>query len=136
MFGWCQGDLSLFNAGELLNDESLKNEAILLVENSRKISFEESNINDFGICHGATGIIIQYHLLGIKMDIDVSQEIKKWLKVVNQQTKNHEVFLAHQGHGEYESDFGLLTGAAGLGIVLLTLENKISSDWLVAINLH
>jgi lantibiotic biosynthesis protein len=138
--GWCQGDLgianSLYNAGLFLNDNSLQKEAIELVEYTKNISFEESMAKDIGICHGSVGILIQYFLASVKFKIDYSDKIEYWYTKVKEQTNNFEDFLAHKGDGNYYDDVSILNGASGLGLVLMTIENKISMDWLDCINLH
>ena len=127
---------AFYNAAAFLKDENFKIESIALIENSKNISFEDSRVRDFGICHGSVGIVIQYHQLGLKNNLDCNNEIEKWFKNIENQTKNFENFMAHKGNNEYETDMSLLTGATGLGMVLLTLNNKIDLDWLDAFNLH
>jgi lantibiotic modifying enzyme len=140
LLGWCQGDLgisnSFYNAGLFLNDNSLKDEAIELMENTKNISLKESKVKDFAICHGSSGILIQYFLASLKLGMDYSKEVEIWFSVIKEQTKDFEIFLAHKGKGEYEDNMGILKGAAGLGVILLTIENGISPNWLRFINLH
>lgn len=140
IFGWCQGDLGVsnafYNASVFLRDENLKKESTKLISNSKNITITNSRINDFGICHGSTGIIAQYKLNSIKQDIDCKQEINKWFDIVQKQTDNFEVFMAHQGHNEYISETNLLSGSIGLAMTLLTIENKIDLSWLKCLNLY
>lgn len=136
---WCQGDLgisnSLYNAGIFLNDDLLIKEAIELMDNSRKITFVESSVNDCGICHGSVGILVQYYLAGNKLNIDFSGEINKWFLEMKNQTHDFNEFLAFK-NGTYRKEIDLLEGATGLGLVLLTMDNKINFDWMKTINLH
>lgn len=140
LLGWCQGDLgisnSLYNASIFLNNNELKNEAIALMDNTKNISLSESNVKDFGICHGSTGIIMQYHFASLKFGIDYCNEIKIWDDVMRFQTKNFSEFLAHTGNGQYIEEASILKGASGLGMVLLTINNEINPNWLSCINLH
>lgn len=140
IFGWCQGDLgvanSLLNAATFFNDKSLKNEAVELLENSKKITFAESKIKDFGICHGSCGILIQYQLASNKLNTSYDECIEKWYFHLVQQTKNFKEFLSHQGADLYLKDMNLLSGATGLALVLLTCESDSNLDWLNAFNLH
>lgn len=138
-FGWCQGDLgvsnSLFNAGISLNDSSLIEQALCLMNETKSISIEESRVNDIGICHGSAGIVIQYYLASNKYDLDYSGEINRWFELIKKQTNNFEEFLAYDG-SVYNKSINLLDGSAGLGLTILTLENKIDTKWLEILNLH
>lgn len=136
---WCQGDLgisnALFNAGVFLGDQKLKSEAILLINNTTKIKLEDSRVNDFAVCHGTSGILIQYHLASQKFNLDFTEEMQYWDSILESQTKNFNEFLGFNG-STYESQTSLLNGSAGLGLVLLTLEQKINTEWLECFNLH
>lgn len=140
LLGWCQGDLgvsnALYNAGLFLNDNDLKNEAIELMEGTKNISFKESRVKDIGICHGSSGILIQYFLASLKLEKNYSKEIETWFSVIKEQTNDFEEFLAHKGKGEYEDNNSFLKGSVGLGLVLLTISNGVNSNWLRFVNLH
>ncbi|NJM79928.1 MAG: hypothetical protein HC854_10470 [Flavobacterium sp.] len=62
---WCYGDLgiglTLYKAGEVLNDLSLKNYAYDVLKHStyRKVPFEE-NIVEGNFCHGSSGLVETY----------------------------------------------------------------------------
>jgi lantibiotic modifying enzyme len=135
---WCQGDLgisnSFYNAAQFLNDENLLREAICIINNTRSIKIEESGVADFAICHGAVGILIQYYMFNSKFNIDFSDEIKYWYSILETQTNNFNVFLSFNGVS-FENKTDLLSGSSGLGLCLLTLENKINKDWLRCFNL-
>jgi lantibiotic modifying enzyme len=136
---WCQGDLgvanSLYNAGIFLSDDLLIREAIELMDNTRKMSFAESFVNDCGICHGSVGILVQYYLADNKFNLNFSDEIDKWMLEVKNQTYDFNEFLAFK-NGTYRSEIDLLEGATGLGLAMLTMDNKINFNWLKIINLH
>lgn len=138
---WCQGDLgisnALFNTGVFLNDEELMKEAVFLMNKSSKLKFNESGVNDISICHGSAGIIIQYYLASKKYNIDYTSNIEYWFQILEKQTDNFEKFLCYDNlNKKYKPEINLLLGAAGLGLTLLTLENKIDAEWLETLNLH
>jgi hypothetical protein len=138
---WCQGDLgmsnALYNTGDFLNDTILIDEAISLMNNSATISFDDSAINDFGVCHGSSGILIQLYLASKKYNIDYSQEIDRWYETLKKQTKNFEEYLWFDNRSnQYIPETNLLVGSVGLGLTLLTIENKIDTKWLEIINLY
>lgn len=135
---WCQGDFgisnALYNCGVYLKEDKLIKEAEKLIEASRSISLEESFVNDFGLCHGSSGIALQYYLASKKLNIDYSEDIEKWLDIICEQTSNYEIFLSYK-NGKYYNESNLLDGIAGLALTLMTLENKTESKWLELINL-
>ena len=138
---WCQGDLgvsnALYNTGIYLKDKTIIDEAIDLMNNSSKIDFENSGVNDFGFCHGSAGILVQFYLASKKYQIDYDFQINSWLETLKKQTNDFEDFLWYDNStNQYRSESNLLVGAIGLGLVLLTIENKIDRKWLEIFNLH
>lgn len=138
---WCQGDLgvsnALYNTGTYLNDEVLINEAIALMNHSASINFEDSGINDFGFCHGSAGILIQFYLAARKYNIDYSKQITHWYSVLKEQTEDFgKFFWFENSTSKYIPESNLLVGSAGLGLVLLTVENGTDPTWLELFNLH
>ncbi|CAA9203426.1 lanthionine synthetase LanC family protein [Flavobacterium collinsii] len=135
---WCQGDFgisnALYNCGVYLKEDTLIKESKKLIEASRTISLEESFVSDFGLCHGSTGIALQYYLASKKLNIDCSEEIEKWLNIIQEQTSDYETFLSYE-KGKYYNESNLLEGTVRLALTLFTLENKIDSKWLELINL-
>lgn len=138
---WCQGDLgvsnALYNTGIYLNDNTIIDEAIDLMNNSSKINFGNSGVNDFGFCHGSAGILVQFYLASKKYKIDYDFQINSWLETLKKQTNDFEDFLWFDNStNQYRQESNLLVGAIGLGLVLLTIENKIDLNWLETFNLH
>ncbi len=137
--GWCQGDLgignAMYNAGIFLNDKKIQDDSIKLIDETRKISFEESLVNDFAMCHGSTGILLQYHLASSKFDKDYSEIIQIWFDNLIVQTNEFNEFNAYLTD-KYISETNILYGSAGLGLTLLTLDNKINLGWLECLNLY
>lgn len=138
---WCQGDLgisnALYNTGVFLNDSRLIDEAIILMNNSATISFKCSGVDDFGVCHGSAGILIQLYLASKKYNINYSKQIDCWYEILKKQTSNFEKYLWFENSTNlYKPEYNLLVGAVGLGLTLLTIENKIDTSWLEILNLH
>lgn len=138
---WCQGDLgvsnALYNTGVFLDDETLINEAISLMNHSAGLNFKESGVDDFGFCHGSSGVLAQLFLASKKYKIDYSKQIEDWHKTVKEQTNNFEEYPWYSNREEkYFTEMNLLVGAVGLGLTLLTVENKINTEWMEIMNLH
>ncbi|MFW0739922.1 lanthionine synthetase LanC family protein [Flavobacterium sp. T12S277] len=139
MVAWCQGDLGISNAlyssGVYLNDDALVKEASQLVNNISTISLEDSGIGDFGMCHGCIGIIVQYHLASLNLNHDYSTEINKWYRILDRKTNNFENLSSSNNDVDLK-EINLLDGLAGLGLGLLTVDEKIDTGWLQLFNLH
>ncbi len=139
---WCQGDLgianALFNASQYLNDVNYYNHAKELMENALKINRQESGINDFGLCHGSSGLIIQYFLTQNKnTGINFDSHIKDWFDFIKIQTNDYENFLSYNViENKNNNENNVLEGAAGLGLTILTLNYQIDTKWLELFHLH
>jgi lantibiotic modifying enzyme len=139
ILAWCQGDFGIFNAlyntGLHLNDDKLKGDAIELIDNIKKISFEDSGVRDYGMCHGTMGIIMQFKLASIRTETNFNKEINKWHKILEKETKGFDEFLTYH-NGTYRNEVNLIDGLTGLGLGVLTLNKQISHQWLEIFNLH
>jgi lantibiotic biosynthesis protein len=136
---WCIGDLgignALYNAALFLNDSKLQEEAISIINATQKITLEISRVKDFAICHGTAGIILQYYLAEVKFKQNNLKIISYWMEILENQTKNYTEFNSFD-IDKYINEKNVLNGSSGLGLVLLTINKKISSDWLISLNLH
>lgn len=139
LLAWCQGDLgisnALYNAGIYLNNENLVSESVEMLANIKNITIEESGIKDYAMCHGSIGVMMQYYLASKKSNLDYSAEISNWHDILKKQTNDFNTFLSFNS-GNYFEEISLLDGLVGLGLGILTLENKIDIEWLEIFNLH
>ena len=137
--GWCQGDLgignAIYNSGLFLNDNALQKEGIKLIDNTKKISIKESKVIDFGICHGSSGLILQYYLASKKLNQNFSDIIEIWYENLKKQTNNFADFESFF-IDKYIPETNILNGSTGLALVLLTIENQIETDWIECLNMH
>ncbi|WPO79417.1 lanthionine synthetase LanC family protein [Flavobacterium sp. KACC 22761] len=137
--GWCQGDLGIANAilnsGLFLNNSNIQEEAVALIDSTRKIKVKESLANDFAICHGSAGIILQYYLAMAKTKVPTTDTMMIWHENLKKQTNDFSDFKSFF-IDKYINETNILNGAAGLGLALLTIENKIQSDWTECLNLY
>lgn len=137
--GWCQGDLgignAIYNSGLFLNDKAIQEVGFELIFNTKNISIKESKVIDSGICHGSSGLILQYYLVSKKLNQNYSQIIDVWCENLKRQTNDfvdfHSFFI-----DKYIPETNILNGATGLALVLLTIENKIEIDWVECLNLQ
>ncbi|WP_299461430.1 lanthionine synthetase LanC family protein [uncultured Microscilla sp.] len=138
---WCNGGLgvciALSKASELLEDNAIEKQAITILSALSKIKKEDSNIwqegknIDCGMCHGTLGVFFIFYILHRKFgSIEFKEAYEYWLN----QAMNHicwnEPFLGMKVCSvDYVNDTrvmrwdymsGLLNGAAGYGIILLS----------------
>ena len=107
------------------------------MNHSASLSFEESAVNDFGICHGSCGILLQLFLASKKYKSNYHNELKFWFEELKKQTDNFEKYPWFDNSKiEYFPQVNLLLGAVGLGLTLMTIDDKIDVKWLEVLNLH
>lgn len=137
--GWCQGDLGIANAilnsGSFLNDTNLKEDGNALIHATTNITVKESLVNDFALCHGSAGILLQYYVASKKTSSPYPATTAIWYENLKKQTNDFTEFKSFF-IDRYVAETNILNGAAGLGLALLTIENKIPSDWVECLNLY
>ncbi|AXT57443.1 hypothetical protein D1815_17440 [Aquimarina sp. AD1] len=135
---WCQGDIgigyTMINCGNLLNDTKIIEEGILILEDTFKIPFNQTGIKDFGICHGSSGIFLQYFLYIRDRNLSNDKILNFWIDKIEEQTENYQTFKAFEGKN-YIEEINVLEGASGLGLILLALSNKTDLSWVKYLNL-
>jgi len=133
---WCYGDLgigiALWQAGKAMGKKEWKEKglAILLLSTQRR-NLAESSVQDAGICHGSAGIAMIFRRMYLETG---REELKEATSYWIQQTLNFSRF--EDGLAGYKTvekdgmkcDYLLLTGIAGIGLVLLSyLENNLQT---------
>lgn len=136
--GWCYGDLgiasSIWQAGKSVqNAEWMKESIEIMTHASRRKDLKENFMIDAGICHGTAGIAHIFNRFYFETKMPLFKEtanywIKETLKIAT-----HENGLA--GYKSYYSEkgwvneYGLLTGIAGIGLVLLSHITEEEPMW-------
>lgn len=135
--GWCYGDLgiayTLYSAANILENDELSTLSInIFKHSSKRRDLIECSIFDAGICHGSSGIAHIFRKMYLNTGIcEFKDACDYWLGVTMHMAK-HTDGLA--GYKQYlvdgsRNDYGLLTGIAGIGMVLLSSEYDIKSNW-------
>ncbi|HEY1298337.1 MAG TPA: lanthionine synthetase C family protein [Chloroflexota bacterium] len=133
---WCYGDPgvagSLFQAGKRAAMPTWQAAAVTIGERAAKQSLADSGVVDAGICHGSAGLAHIYNRLwqatGSPALRDATAE---WLeRVMRAHRPGQGVggFQARNG-ARWVSDPGFLTGAAGVGLVLLAAATPVEPLW-------
>lgn len=137
--GWCYGDLSiaiaLWQAATALQDISLKNKSISIVESTfNRKTFMETFVADACLCHGSSGIALMY----IRMFFETRKTVLLenayyWIRESLEYMKNSEIdgFKFWSGREEkFVINYNLLDGLTGVGLLFLSyliLDSKTQS---------
>lgn len=137
---WCYGDLgisiALWQAGNVLQDDNIKQEAINTCLHSTNRKTEENTmIIDTGICHGSSGVA---HIFNKMYDYTGKEDFKNaanyWIeKTLKMATFEDGLagYKKYQGttSEKWQIDYGLLEGIAGIGLVLLSHISEEKPSW-------
>lgn len=142
---WCYGDLGigiiLYQAGIAFNDHKIVGFALeVLMHTTKRRSVEETNIHDASICHGSAGVAHIYNRMWHYTNDPLFKEATDYWMQKTWDFAYHEDGVAgykmyHPKDNSYHNSFGLLEGAAGIGLVLLSyLTGNFSWDYCLMLN--
>ena len=128
---WCYGDLgisyTIMRAALLVGNIALYNKHLEILLNSTTIQEINSGVMDAGFCHGASGISFLYDsCYNITNDSKFYEASFKWTKsTIDMATFNDGIggFKSNIA-GNLQNCKGLLDGAAGIGLSLLSYLHK------------
>lgn len=132
--GWCYGDLgialALWYYSEALGDNIVRQKVIEILNHSslRKDSLN-SGVKEPGICHGAAGIsLIFKKMYSSTGDERFGKTAIYWLSQTLNMA-NHEDGIVGFNYDSDVNPIDLLTGVAGVGLVLLSFLMPESTNW-------
>lgn len=127
---WCYGDpgIGLIMKHAEAAEEQMSGPGLCeyVIRNSAKRRLETAQLKDCGLCHGAAGVALIYHQMsrGRPEWSEVSEAVDFWTKTLLDMRKD-ELGMGGFYTWKYNvgnvSDGSWLTGAAGIGLALLTL---------------
>ncbi|MBK7128762.1 MAG: hypothetical protein IPM74_02125 [Crocinitomicaceae bacterium] len=140
-YAWCNGDLgvasALWHAGDALNDNVLKEEAIGIF-NQCSITDEDITrlVPDAGLCHGSMGTALMYKRMYLNTKIlKFQDQCEKW----TQNTEDFKIFtdgiggfkkrITNSQREGWQSDSGLLNGASGIALGILSCTSDKDYSW-------
>ncbi len=141
--GWCYGDLiigyTLFEAGLAFRNSEIQTFATeILNHTTKRKGFNSTNVDNSAICHGSAGIAHIYNKLYHKTGSEVFLDsCKYWIEETLQfyAPKDTLADNIYNSKDRRNSNPGLLTGNAGVGLVLLSyLTNDFSWDYCLMLN--
>lgn len=142
---WCSGDLgvalSLYQAARALGDDDVRRQAMLIAEDSSKRRGIGAGVVDACLCHGAVGVAHVFNRLFQATGSEVLREaaIFWYGRGLNYWRQGTGV-----GGFSYSYDYvnfdgsvvdqwitrpGLLDGAAGIGLALLSAATEVEPSW-------
>lgn len=136
---WCYGDMgisiALWQAGEVLQDDVIKKEAIdICIKTTKFKGLEETKILDAGMCHGTAGVAYIYNKMYKYSGQTVFQSAANyWLNITLEKAIHKDGLAGYKkyyaGTNSWYNDYGLLEGTAGIGLTLLSFLNEESFSW-------
>lgn len=141
---WCYGDLgiciALWVAGETLNDQSFKEEAINIgLKTIKRKDPLDTGIMDAGICHGSAGAALLYwrlhQLTGVE---DFRMTADFWIEDTMQRANfdDGQAGFKMWTKDGYLNEVNILNGIAGIGLVLLTYAMETHGNWEDLLLIH
>ncbi len=138
---WCYGDAGIaaatLVAGRTFQRGDWQEHAVAIGRLAARRSLESSGVRDAGLCHGAAGLALVFMRLHQNVGDEVfAAAARSWLGVVLDQRQpgrgiaGFETLLPlPSGAPRWNTDPGLLTGAAGVALALLAALHPIEPEW-------
>jgi lantibiotic modifying enzyme len=136
---WCYGDLGILHTLLLISvwreDKILKDKVLtMLLKVAERRSVPESMIKDAGFCHGTVGNSYLFkNIYKLSGNVVFSQTADYWLEQTMNFCRNEPSsvggFLFYKGDTGFTPQIDILSGTAGVGLVLADHTYAIDSDW-------
>jgi len=137
---WCYGDpgigLAYYEAGKCLQGTSYMSRGLdILMRSAERRDPADNGVRDAGICHGAAGLALFYNILYQKTGYTVFAEASlHWLDVCLNMAVHDTGIAGYKSwylpeYGGWKNNAGLLEGAAGIGLVLLSFIHQRKPAW-------
>jgi lantibiotic modifying enzyme len=135
---WCYGDpgvaVALLTAARATGEPLWEREAIAIAGNDCARSIEDTGVVDAEVCHGAAGLGHVYNRLYQATGEEVFALVARaWFERTLAMYRPGKGVAGYVNWwpeaGEWHTDPGLLTGAAGIGLALLAASSPIEPNW-------
>jgi len=138
--GWCYGDLgialSLWRAGQVLEDTSICDKAILVMKKAcKRTTTEETRINDAGLCHGSYGVMHIFNYMYKETGDDIFKEASEyWMQeslAMAVHDNGHAGYMQWRGGEDagWRNEINLLEGVSGIGLAILSYLAPFETKW-------
>ena len=137
---WCYGDLGIgfafLASGSIFPESMFKSDGLnLLTKTSHRRDPEENAVYDAGICHGAAGLALIYNILYQKTCMDCFREAAiYWLDICLNMASHNDGIAGykawyHPEFGGWKRTAGILDGASGIGLALMSFISDREPLW-------
>jgi len=138
---WCYGDpgvaCAVYLAGEAAGVSEWRESAVAMMQLAIERPTEKAGVKDVGLCHGALGLAHIYNrFFQATGEESFAEAARFWYRHGLDMRRPGEGvagFLVFHpdadGTAKWESDAGLLTGAAGVGLALLGATTSVEPAW-------
>ena len=129
---WCYGDpgvaLALLVAARAVGEADWEREALAVARRAAARPIIASGVVDAGICHGAAGLALMFHRLWqVGGTDDLAEAARRWYAYALDLRRPGAGIAGYQSWipatpeqpGQWDDDVAFLSGAAGIGLVLL-----------------
>ena len=134
---WCYGDLgialALWQAGNATGQTEWEEKGLeILLQSTHRLSFQQTNVFDAGICHGSAGIAMIFRRMWVETNRDEFKDvIPYWIKQTLDYSRFDDGLAGYKTwmKDHWVNEYSLLTGISGIGLVLLSYIDKNQHDW-------
>lgn len=137
---WCYGDLgiciALWQAGEALQDETIKQEAITIcLHTTQRIDLKDTGLNDAAFCHGTAGVAHIYNrMFRYTGKFEFKEAANYWIEQTLKMATFEDGLAGYKSfftekYGGWVTNYGLLDGITGIGLVLSSYINEEEPTW-------
>jgi lantibiotic biosynthesis protein len=138
---WCYGDLgaaaALLVAARHVGEHDWEREALEIARQTTNRPLEQSGIVDAGLCHGAAGLGHIYNrIFQAAGEARFREAARFWfehtlnMRRPGQGIAGFSAFMPKElGEEQWADDPGILTGAAGIALALLSAVAPIEPEW-------
>ncbi|PSL27083.1 lanthionine synthetase-like protein [Chitinophaga ginsengisoli] len=136
--GWCYGDLGiatmLLNAGISLQDNTYQEKALQIFHHTLSHrNSKNGNVHDACLCHGSAGIAHIYRRAWLQTkDPALLTGATYWLQETFRMNTHQDAPAGFRFYGKdgYENSYGILEGAAGIGLALMAaIDEETDPLW-------
>lgn len=142
---WCYGDLSigiiLYQAGRLFADpQLLQLGTAIALHGAARRSDEATQVCDAGVCHGSAGLAYMFQKMWhYTLLPELKEAMDYWISRTTAFSRFEDGPAGFKKFNPadhtFETDYGLLEGAAGIGLVLYTyVTGDFSWDYCLMLN--
>ncbi len=137
---WCYGDMgiaaSLWQVGHITGNNEWRDKAeeILLYSVNRKDVMKEL-VRDSGLCHGASGLAHMFQrMYNYTQRIEFKEAAEYWINVMLEFSNSKDGVAGFKAYRPANSEgntkeTGMLEGAAGIGLNLISAMSEIEPKW-------